>query len=92
MGSTQFLKEMSTRNLPEGKGRPARNAENLTVICVQIVYKMWEPRSITTYGPSWSVAGITLPFTAVLKIIVAEENHCGIRESRETHTHNVKKK
>jgi hypothetical protein len=29
--STQPLTEMSTRNLPGGKGRPARKADNLTV-------------------------------------------------------------
>jgi hypothetical protein len=32
LGSTQPLKEMSTRNLPGGKGRPAREANNLTVM------------------------------------------------------------
>jgi hypothetical protein len=29
--------EMSTRNLPGGKGLPARKADNLTAICGQIV-------------------------------------------------------
>jgi hypothetical protein len=33
LGSTQPLTEMSTRNLPEGKERPARKADNLTAIC-----------------------------------------------------------
>jgi hypothetical protein len=33
LGSTQPLTEMSTRNLPGGKGRPARKADNLTAIC-----------------------------------------------------------
>jgi hypothetical protein len=33
LGSTQPLTEMSTRNLPEGKKRPARRADNLAVIC-----------------------------------------------------------
>jgi hypothetical protein len=33
LGSTQPLTEMSTRNLSEGKGRPARKADNLTAIC-----------------------------------------------------------
>jgi hypothetical protein len=28
-GRLNFLTEMSTRNLPEGKGRPARKADNL---------------------------------------------------------------
>jgi hypothetical protein len=36
-GSTQPITEMSTRNLPEGKGRPARKADNLTTICEPIV-------------------------------------------------------
>jgi hypothetical protein len=39
---------MSTRNLPGGKERPARGADNLTVICESIVWKMWEPRRLTT--------------------------------------------
>jgi hypothetical protein len=46
-GSTQFLIEMSTRNLPGGKGRPARKADNLTTIYESIVYKMWQPRLLT---------------------------------------------
>jgi hypothetical protein len=36
LGSTQPVTEMSTRNLPEGKGRPARKADNLTAICEPI--------------------------------------------------------
>jgi hypothetical protein len=36
-GSTQPLTEMSTTNLPRGKGRPARKADNLTAICEPIV-------------------------------------------------------
>jgi hypothetical protein len=36
LGSTQPLTEMSTRNLPGGKGRSARKA-NLTVICEPII-------------------------------------------------------
>jgi hypothetical protein len=35
--STQSLTEMSTRNIPGGKGRPARKADNLTAICEPIV-------------------------------------------------------
>jgi hypothetical protein len=37
LGSTQPLTEMSTRNLPGGKGRPARKVDNLTAICEPIV-------------------------------------------------------
>jgi hypothetical protein len=37
MESTQPLTETSTRNLPGGKGRPVRKADNLTAICEPIV-------------------------------------------------------
>jgi hypothetical protein len=36
LGSTQPLTEMSTSNLPGGKGPPAREADNLTAICESI--------------------------------------------------------
>jgi hypothetical protein len=47
LGSTQSLTEMSTRNLPGGKGRSARKADNLTAIYEPIVCKMLEPRRLT---------------------------------------------
>jgi hypothetical protein len=37
LGSTQTLTEMSTRNLPGDKERPARKADNLTAIFEPIV-------------------------------------------------------
>jgi hypothetical protein len=37
LGSTQTLTEMSTKNLHGGKGRPAREADNLTAICEPII-------------------------------------------------------
>jgi hypothetical protein len=37
LGSTQPLTEMSTTNLPGGKMRPARRADNITAICERIV-------------------------------------------------------
>jgi hypothetical protein len=37
LGSTQPLTEMTTRDLPVGKERPARKADNLTAICEPIV-------------------------------------------------------
>jgi hypothetical protein len=37
LGSTQPLTEMSTRNLPGGKGRPARKADNVTAISEPVV-------------------------------------------------------
>jgi hypothetical protein len=33
LGSTQPLTEVSTMNLPGGKGRPVPKADNLTAIC-----------------------------------------------------------
>jgi hypothetical protein len=37
LGSTQPLTEMSSRKLPEARGRPVRRADNLTAICEPIV-------------------------------------------------------
>jgi hypothetical protein len=37
LGSTQPLTELITKNLPGGKGRPERKADNLTAICEPIV-------------------------------------------------------
>jgi hypothetical protein len=39
---------MGTRILSGGKGRPAREADNLAAIYVPIVWKMWEHRRLTT--------------------------------------------
>jgi hypothetical protein len=45
LGSTQPLTDTGTRNLPEGKGRPARKDDNLTATCVENV------RASTSYNP-----------------------------------------
>jgi hypothetical protein len=37
LGSTQPLKEMSTRGLPGDKGEPATKADNFTAICVPVI-------------------------------------------------------
>jgi hypothetical protein len=47
LGSTQRL-EMSTWNIPVGKGQTTRKADNLAAICWQTVYRMWELRRLTT--------------------------------------------
>jgi hypothetical protein len=49
LGSTHPLTEMSTGNLPAGKGRPACKAKILTAICE---LKMLEPRRLTTLWAS----------------------------------------
>jgi hypothetical protein len=47
-GRLSLLTEMSTRYLPGGRGRPAHKADNFSAICEPIVYRMWEPRRLTT--------------------------------------------
>jgi hypothetical protein len=64
-GSTQPLAEMSTRNLPDGKGRPARKADNLIAICEPIIQKMWEPRRLTTLWASTACYRDSFTFTFV---------------------------
>jgi hypothetical protein len=61
LGSTKPLTEMSTRNLSGGKERPACKADNLSANCEPIVWKMWEPRRLTTLWASTTCYGIALP-------------------------------
>jgi hypothetical protein len=57
LGSTQPLTEMSTRNLPGGKGRPVRKADNL------IVYTKCGSLDVSQpYVASRPVKGIDLPY------------------------------
>jgi hypothetical protein len=72
LGSTQLLTEMSTRNLPGGKGRQVRGADNLTAICEPIVYKMWEPRHLTILWAFTACYGIALPFITVFSLPSSE--------------------
>jgi hypothetical protein len=48
LGSTQPQREMSTRNLPGGKGRQVRKVDDLTAVCEPIFYKIWEPWCLRT--------------------------------------------
>jgi hypothetical protein len=48
--STQPLTEMSTRNIPWGKGQPARKADTLTVICVENVTASTSPIPMGLHG------------------------------------------
>jgi hypothetical protein len=63
LGSSYPLTEMSTRNFSGSKERPARKADNLTVICEPIVYRKCEILDVSqTYGRPRSVTGIALTF------------------------------
>jgi hypothetical protein len=48
LASTQPLTEMSTRNLPGGNELAALKTKNVIGICEPTVYKLWEPRRLTT--------------------------------------------
>jgi hypothetical protein len=47
--STQLLTEMSTRNLPGGKGETARKADNLTANCETICLE--NVGTLTSHNP-----------------------------------------
>jgi hypothetical protein len=58
LGWTQPLTEMSTRNLLGGKGRPAREADNLTAVC-ELSRKCGSLYVSQLYGPSWPLTRIS---------------------------------
>jgi hypothetical protein len=65
LGSTQPLTEMTTRNLPWGKGRPVRKAD-LTAICEPIFYKKWKFRRLTTLWASMAYYRDSFNFFTIL--------------------------
>jgi hypothetical protein len=80
LGSTQPLTDVSTKNLPGGKGRAARKANNLTAICEPIVTKVWEPRRLTPLWASTDCYGDSLFLLMGLK------DHCFLRGRRKSVT------
>jgi hypothetical protein len=82
LGSPQPLTEMSIRNLPGGKGRPARKADNLTQFCEPTVLKMWEPHRLTTLWASTTCYRDNFTFTfLLLDPITAHQIHRIQRDS-----------
>jgi hypothetical protein len=88
LGPTQPLIEMSTRNLTGRKGRPARGADILTAICELIVYKMWEPRLLTTLWASTACYrdSFNLPLPLLLDLILRCLDSCNFTRSRQERT------
>jgi hypothetical protein len=79
LGSTQPLTETSTRNLPGGKGRPARKADkpyrHLWADCLE---KMWERRRLkilwtftACYRDSFTFTVRTVNYT-VIEIVLLQ--------------------
>jgi hypothetical protein len=52
--STQSLTEMSTEIIPGSIGRQTRKADNLAATFEPIIYKMWDPRRLTSVLASTS--------------------------------------
>jgi hypothetical protein len=67
LGSSRHLTEMSTRNIPGGKGRPALKADNLMANCERFSRKWLSLDASQPYGPPRSVTGIALFFTIFIK-------------------------
>jgi hypothetical protein len=67
LGSTRLLKEMSTTNIPEGKGRQALTADNLSAICEHCLENVAASTASQTLWASTARYRITLPVTLIIR-------------------------
>jgi hypothetical protein len=65
LGMEQVRFHLCTWKLPGGKGRPARKADNITAICEPTVWKIWEPRRLTTLWTSTACYRDSFSFIAL---------------------------
>jgi hypothetical protein len=86
LGSAQPLTEMSTRNLPGGKGQSAHEADSLINVCEPIVYTMLDPLNISQpYRPPRSLTGTAFLFFFYLCFRI--DFICAGNEHQHTATH-----
>jgi hypothetical protein len=72
--STQTLTEMSTRNLPEGKGQPALRLTALQLYVSLLFRKCGSLDVSQSYGPTQPVTWIALPFYLTFTLMVKKKN------------------